>query len=67
MLLKVAILSPNDEHLIKVILIQTLDCSLVKDLLKRTFSDSRKAVVQNNEDCIKIGCLLDIRFQSNVS
>lgn len=62
-----AILSPNDEHLIKVILIQTLDCTLVKDLLKGTFSDSRKVVAQNNEYFIKIGCLLDIRFQSNVS
>ena len=45
-------LSPNDEHLIKVTLTQTLDHSFVKEKLKRTFSDSRHAVAQNNEDFI---------------
>ena len=63
-LLKAANLSPNDEHLIKATLTQTLHYSFVKELLKQSFSDSRQAVAQNNYDFIKT--LFDITFQSNV-
>ena len=52
-LLKAANLSPNDEHLIKAIFTQTLDYNFVKEQLKQTFSDSRQAVAQNNDNFIK--------------